>query len=167
MAEWVNDALGRLKNFLCKQAQNEWNRLKKTAKEQSEANPDGKKRMGRPPKNMVASERLERTQATVGGLEHTKYLLGKNPESLTGNQQVKPDLIQNSYPKFYKAYQMTGEIRLLLHLCDVDLCAHETDGWAEKAKFGFRNIQHMIDMIMLICSDLVIQLPNRPARKTA
>ena len=31
--------------------------------------------------------------------------------------------------------------------------------------YGFRNIQNMMDMVMLICSDLHIPLPNRPAKQ--
>ena len=31
--------------------------------------------------------------------------------------------------------------------------------------YGFRNIQNMIDMVMLICSDLHIPLPNRPVEQ--
>ena len=27
--------------------------------------------------------------------------------------------------------------------------------------YGFRNIQNMLDMVYLVCSDLVIPLPNR------
>ena len=28
--------------------------------------------------------------------------------------------------------------------------------------FGFKNFQNMVSLIMLVCSDLTIQLPNRP-----
>ena len=31
-----------------------------------------------------------------------------------------------------------------------------------RRSFGFRNIKNMMDLILLICSDLKIQLPNRP-----
>ena len=215
VVEWVNDALGRVKNTLYKQAQRELNRLKKLAKEQADANPRGMKKRGRPRKDTVTPEQIEEAKAAVADLEHTKYPLGKNPDNLTENQHVKLELIQNSYPELYKAYQLKEEIRLLLHLKDVDMCANELDSWIAKAKecgipefveladkiernrkyilntievqmsnarieatnnkikliirraFGFRNIQHMIDMIMLICSDLVIQLPNRPSKKAA
>ena len=30
--------------------------------------------------------------------------------------------------------------------------------------YGFRNIQNMIDMVYLVCSDLDIQLPNRKSK---
>ena len=32
--------------------------------------------------------------------------------------------------------------------------------------YGFRNMQNMMDMIYLVCSDLVIPLPNRKAKVT-
>ena len=32
--------------------------------------------------------------------------------------------------------------------------------------YGFRNIQNMMDMIYLVCSDLVIPLPNRKEKST-
>ena len=31
-----------------------------------------------------------------------------------------------------------------------------------RRSFGFRNIRNMLDMVLLVCSDIVIPLPNRP-----
>ena len=31
-----------------------------------------------------------------------------------------------------------------------------------RRSYGFRNIQNMIDMVLLICSNLRVPLPNRP-----
>jgi len=31
-----------------------------------------------------------------------------------------------------------------------------------RRSFGFRNIQNMLDMVLLVCSNLNIPLPNRP-----
>jgi transposase len=31
--------------------------------------------------------------------------------------------------------------------------------------YGFRNIQNMLDMVYLVCSDLVIPLPNRKSKE--
>lgn len=36
-----------------------------------------------------------------------------------------------------------------------------------RRSFGFRNIQNMLDMILLVCSNINIPLPNRPAAYTA
>ena len=36
-----------------------------------------------------------------------------------------------------------------------------------RRSFGFRNIENMMDLILLICSDLKIQLPNRPQEQYA
>ena len=215
VVEWVNEALGSLRVSLYKKAQKDLERLEKLAKKQSAPGPDGKKKRGRPPKDKVTPEQLEQARTTVKDLDKTKYPLGKNPENLTNNQQVKLELIQNSYPELYKAYQMKEDVRLILHLMNVDECTTLLEEWINKARecdikefrtlaekidrnkkyilntirmqmsnarieatnnkikliirraFGFRNIQHLIDMIMLICSDLVIQLPNRPLRKAA
>ena len=215
VVEWINEALGHLRVSLYKRAQKELERLEKLAKKQSEPGPDGKKKRGRPPKDKVTPEQLEQARKTVKDLDNTKHPLGKNPENLTGNQQVKLELIQNSYPELYKAYQMKEELRLLLHLQDVYECATLLEEWINKARtcdikefndlaekidrnkkyilntirmqmsnarieatnnkikliirkaFGFRNIQHLIDMIMLICSSLVVPLPNRPQKKVA
>ena len=215
VVEWVNEALSSLRVSLYKKAQKELDRLEKLVEKQSAPGPDGKKKRGRPPKDKVTPEQLEQARATVKDLDKTKYPLGKNPENLTDNQQVKLELIQNSYPELYEAYQMKEELRLILHLTDVDECTALLEEWIAKAKvcdmkefqalaekidrnkkyilntirmqmsnarieatnnkikliirraFGFRNIQHLIDMIMLICSDLIIPLPNRPSRKTA
>ena len=215
VVEWVNEALGNLRISLYKKAQRDLKYLEQLAKKQQESNTDGKGKQGRPRKDKVTPEQLENAKAAVKDLEYTKYPLGKNPEHLTENQQVKLDLIQNSYPELYRAYQLKEAIRILLHLRDADSCMFELDNWiltarecgiaefkalAEKIDrnkeyiintikmqmsnariestnnkikliirkaFGFRNIQHLIDMIMLVCSDLNIQLPNRPSKKAA
>ena len=215
VVEWVNEALGSLRVSLYKRSQKELDRLEKLAEKQSAPSPDGKKKKGRPPKDKVTPEQLEQARATVKDLDKTKYPLGKNPENLTENQQVKLELIQNSYPELYAAYQMKEELRLLLHLNDADECTAHLEEWITKARgcgikefqslaektdrnkkyiintirmkmsnarieatnnkikliirraFGFRNIQHLIDMVMLICSDLIVRLPNRPLRKAA
>ena len=215
VVEWVNEALGSLRVSLYKRAQRELNRLQKLAEKQSVPGPDGKKKRGRPPKDKVTAEQLAQAKATVMDLDKTKYPLAKNPENLTENQQVKLELIQNSYPELYEAYQMKEELRLILHLTDAEECRSLLENWVTKAKecsikefqslaekidrnkeyilntirvkmsnarieatnnkikliirraFGFRNIQHLIDMIMLICSDLIVRLPNRPLRNVA
>ena len=215
VVEWINKALDSLRVSLYKRAQKELDRLEKLAEKQSAPGPDGKKKRGRPPKDKVTPEQLEQARTTVKDLDKTKYPLGKNPENLTENQQVKLELIENSYPELYKAYQMKEELRLILHLTDVDECTARLEEWITKARecdmkefqslaekidrnkefiintirmkmsnarieatnnkikliirraFGFRNIQHLIDMIMLICSDLIVRLPNRPFRKVA
>ena len=35
-----------------------------------------------------------------------------------------------------------------------------------KRAYGFRNIQNLIDLVLLVCSKLEISLPNRPAKQS-
>ena len=38
------------------------------------------------------------------------------------------------------------------------------DATKEEKAYGFRNIQNMLDLVYLVCSDLRVPLPNRKPR---
>lgn len=66
------------------------------------------------------------------GIRGSKYALGKNPENLTQNQRDKLELIANSFPDIYLAYQLKEELRIILHMTDVEGARNELEKWIEK-----------------------------------
>lgn len=115
-------------------------------------------------------------------IKDSAYSLGKAPEHLTDRQQVRLDLIQAKDPQLFRAYSLKESLRLLLKIQDVDQAAKELKHWLfwashsripafkelyKKIKliirkaYGFRNIQNMMDMVYLVCSNVRIPLPNR------
>ena len=66
------------------------------------------------------------------GIRGSKYALGKNPENLTQNQRDKLELIANSFPDIYLAYQLKEELRIILHMKDVEGARNELEKWIEK-----------------------------------
>lgn len=172
--------------------------------------PAGQK--GRPRKERFSArhqEALDDLAEKVRNIKGAKHALGHNPENCTDSQTDKIEMIENSYPDLYRAYQLKESLRLILHMSDPDLAKAELDDWiaeasdsgiaamaalSEKIKRhrdnilnsvmnhansakseatnttikvlikmarGFWNLENMIALIYLKCSDLVIPLHNR------
>lgn len=169
--------------------------------------------VGRPKKERFSKEHdaaLVEFQNRINDVKGAKYALGHNPENCSDSQNAKLQLIQNSYPDLYQAYQLKESLRLILHMKDSEQAEIELQKWIESAtesglhaivklaekierykesilnsiKYqansaksestnttvkgliklarGFRNIDNLIALIYLKCSDIVIPLSNRP-----
>ena len=153
---------------------------------------------------------LSDAEANIKKLKGCKYVLLKNPEHLTKNQEEAVSLIQGSYPELYQCYHLKEQIRMALHTKDPELANGLIKEWVEAAKasgiqcfvdlgikidkwkdsilntirlgmsnariesmnnkiklvirraYGFSNTDNMIAMVMLVCSNLPVNLPNRP-----
>ena len=120
--------------------------------------------------------------AKTDEIKGSAYALGKAPEHLSEKQQLRVNLISSQNPRLYRAYLLEEQLRLLLKLTNVDEAKDELKRWLWKAchsripafkelyqkikliirkAYGFRNIQNMLDMVYLVCSDIRIPLPNR------
>lgn len=170
------------------------------------------RKVGRPKKGNYSpehQEELDRLSSNVKKIKSSRYALGRNPEHCTERQREKIQLIENSYPDLYRAYQLKESLRLILHMNDYESAKEYLDQWivdaavselepmeelsekisrhrtnilnsirlqANSAKSeavnttikvlikmarGFRNIDNMIALIYLKCSDIVIPLNNR------
>ena len=182
---------------------------------QSQKSESSKQRSaGRPKKVQLTPEHeasLKELADRIADFKGAKFALGHNPENCTDNQVEKLQLIENSYPDLYRAYQLKEGLRLILHMKDVELATRELDNWIGEAREsglkpmqeladkidrlhrenilnaiqcqansaksestnttikgliktarGFRNLENMIALIYLKCSDIVIPLCNRP-----
>ena len=168
-----------------------------------------KRSKGRPKQDNEKSKELTKLKEKATNIKNCRYVLGKAPENLTDNQEVKLAQIKSKDKKLYRAYLLKESLRNLLKIKDVNEAEKELDHWifwakrsridsfktlADKIKrhkdyilnfiktgisnarveannnkisllvhrsYGFRNFNNMVDLIMLICSNIVIPLPNR------
>lgn len=197
---WATEALDGIR----KEA---WRDANQALKEQKK---EVKRGRGRPAKDDEKSKQLSEAKDSVKDIKNSRYVLGKAPENLTDNQQVKLAQIKAKDKRLYRAYQLKEALRNLLKIKDIEVAKRELKQWIfwashsqinqfkELAKkiinhrefilnfiktgisnarveannnkisllihrsFGFRNLKNMYDLILLICSDIKIPLPNRP-----
>ena len=155
-------------------------------------------------------EELENLGKRAKDIKGSRDALRHAPENRTENQDDKIKLIENSFPDVYRAFQLKEQLRLILHLKDVELAEKELDDWMKEAEEsglppmkklaekigrhkdnilnaikwqansaksestnttirvlikiarGFRNMDHLMALIYLRCSDIVVPLNNRP-----
>ncbi len=169
---------------------------------------------GRPKKVQLTPEHeasLKELSDRIEDFKGVKFALGHNPEDCTDKQVEKLQLIENSYPDLYRAYQLKEALRLILHMKDPEQASVELAKWIEdagnsgikpmkeladkienthkenilnaikcqansaksestnttikgliKLARGFRNMDNMIALIYLKCSDIIVPLCNRP-----
>lgn len=199
---WAMECLDDLRKDAWRDANNIFKELKKTVQ----------RRRGRPASDDQASKALNKAKANAKNIKNSRYALGKAPEHLTENQEVKLAQIQANDPRLFRAYQLKESLRLLLKITDPIEAEAKLDywlSWAQRCRinnfvelgrkikrhkeyilnfirtgisnarveannnkislivhrsFGFRNIQNMVDLIMLVCSNIDIPLPNRAAK---
>lgn len=173
-----------------------------------------KRAKGRPKEDDEKSKELTKAKKKAADIKNCRYVLGKAPENLTDNQEVKLAQIKSKDRKLYRAYLLKEALRNLLKTKDVDKADIELTHWISWAKrsridsfkiladkikrhkqyilnfiktgisnarveannnkisllvhrsFGFRNFTNMVDLIMLVCSNITIPLPNRPKLST-
>ncbi len=148
----------------------------------------------RPRADDKATAKVQAARREAMEIKRSVYSLGKAPENLTENQQIRLDLIQANDPQLYRAYRLKESLRLLLKSTNVQQAEADLKHWFWKIKrhkdhilntirlglsnarieatnneikliirkaYGFRNIQNLMDMVYLVCSDIWVPLPNR------
>jgi len=199
VVEWATGALDEVRRDVWRDAYHEVKTLKKGLPV----------RRGRHAANDVRFQKLKLAQERAEQIKGSTYALGKAPEHLTANQQLRLEMIAKEDPRLYRAYRIKEKLRLLLKLKTVDEAAKELKDWlwwashsripsicelSKKVRrhrehilnairlglsnariestnnkikliirkaYGFRNIENLLDMVYLVCSNLVIPLPNR------
>ena len=199
VVQWAMDALDEVRREVWNDAYDEVKRLKK----------EHPRKPGRPKEDDPVTEEIREAIAKADEIKNSAYALGKAPEHLTKNQELKVQMIATNNNRLYRAYRMKEMLRLLLKSKDVDEAEENLKHWLwwashsripafkvlyEKIKrhkehilnairlgmsyariaatnnkiklsirkaYGFRNIQNMLDMVYLVCSDLRVPLPNR------
>lgn len=203
VVEWATEALDEIRKEV-------WREANKALKEVKKEHKRGK---GRPRKDDVEAKEVSEAKQEAKEIKGSRYALGKAPENLTENQEVKLAQIKANNPRLYRGYELKESLRKLLKVKDVVEATKEIDHWISWARrsridsfkelalkikrhrqyilnfietgisnarveannnkisllvhrsYGFKNYKNMVDMIMLICSNLVISLPNRPQKQ--
>ncbi len=203
VVEWAMDAVDEVRKEAWQKAQREVKGISKKVKR-------GK---GRPKKDDKKSNKLTELKNAAKEIKSSSYALGKAPENLTSNQKIKLQIIAETNPRLYKAYQLKEELRLLLKVDDVKIAEEMLNSWLWRTShsripvmvelsrkirrhkkhilntinlgmsnarieatnnkikliirksYGFRNLQNMLDMVYMACSNLTIPLPNRKQKQ--
>lgn len=200
VVEWANEALDEIRKESWRDANKELKELQKETK-------FGK---GRPSKDDEAAKKLAKAKEKAKEIKNCKYPLGKSPENLTENQQVKLSQIKSRDHRLYRAYELKEALRNILKIKDrAEEALKQWISWARRSRiepfkelgakikrheeyilnfietgisnarveannnkisllvhrsFGFRNFNNMVDLILLVCSNISIPLPNRPVK---
>ena len=173
----------------------------------SEAHRQNKKQPKRKPGRPAKGESMPKKN-TAKTVKNLRYVLLKNPEHLSENQQAQLQFLTKANPKLYRAYLLKENLRLALkagpdeiadalpkwmawaqrcripvfrelrkkikrHLAAIVAAASfrlsnaRSEATNNKIKliirtaFGFRNVDNMVAMVMLSCSDIHPALPGR------
>ena len=92
-----------------------------------------KKGRGRPKLSDKDAEKLKAARREASDIKNSAFALGKAPENLTPNQELKRQMIEANYPRLYRAYARKEELRLLLKETDVDAVRDLLKRWFWRA----------------------------------
>lgn len=199
VVSWAQEALDNLRKDRRRELFDKIQEIKDELKKDSLSEQEESKKL----------EALNKVQKQANAIKGATYALGKAPENLTENQQIKLEYLTKTDSRLFTGYKIKEYLRLILNLDDPDkaeieldhffmrashcknphfknlaykirrhkdnilntirtrLSSAKVEGFNNKIKllirkaYGFRNIQNMIDLIMLQCSNLSLQLPNR------
>ena len=120
VVEWATDALSKVRTEI-------WNELRA-------AIPSNKHKRGRPASDDLQSQEVNELKKHASAVKNSQYALGKAPENLTENQEIKLQMIQMEHPKLYRAYLLKERLRLLLKITDRDEAEQELNRWVKSAQ---------------------------------
>ena len=143
---------------------------------------DDKQKRGKPRADDKNAAMVHDARKAAFEIKGAAYTLGKAPEHLTENQKIRLDMIQaeedlkhwlfwashSRIPAFKELYKkirrhivhILNTIRLGLSNARIEATNNKIKLIIRKA-YGFRNIQNMMDMVYLVCSNIKVPLPNR------
>ena len=111
----------------------------------------GEKKPGRPRDEQFTREHqeiLDNLAQRAADIKGSRYALGHKPENRTEKQNEKIQLIENSYPDLYRAFQLKEALRIILHLKDCDLATKELDKWlSEASACGLKPMEELAEKI--------------------
>lgn len=110
VVEWAMDALDEVHR-------DRWRAAYDKAQQLAKDNPQ---KRGRPKADNKIAAKIQAAKTNASEIKDSSYTLGKAPEHLTANQQIRLDMIQANDPQLYRAYRLKESLRLLLKSTDVD-----------------------------------------------
>ncbi len=134
VVSWATEALDE-------ERRKAWAEAHKTAKAAKEAQP--KRKRGRPAKGEVVNP--EQKEATA--LKSLRYVLLKNPENLSENQNAQLEFLTKANPKLYRAYLLKEGLRLVFQAGPEGVvdALKKWMGWAQRCRIpSFRELRAKI-----------------------
>lgn len=119
VVEWAMDALDEVRR-------DRWRAAYEKAQQLSKDNPQ---KRGRPKSDDKVAAKVQAAKAKASEIKNSSYTLGKAPEHLTENQQIRLDMIQANDPQLYRAYCLKESLRLLLKSTDVKQAEADLKHW--------------------------------------
>ena len=119
---------------LDKERRHAWSEAYQTAKEAK------KRGKGHPAKG--ESVNPEKKQAKA--VKNLRYVLLKNPENLSENQQAQLEFLTQANPRLYRAYLLKEGLRLALKVGadEIEYALNKWMGWAQRCRIpGFRELR--------------------------
>lgn len=71
-------------------------------------------------KDKKLAQKLAEAKKAAADIKNTRYAVGKNPENLTKNQQIKLNVLAQASPKLFRAYNIKEMLRTALRYGTVD-----------------------------------------------
>lgn len=90
-----------------------------------------------PPQAVLTKDQeqhIEHLKEMLKFVKGSRYALCHNPENCTDAQNDKLNVIANSYPELYKAYQLKETLRQILHMKDWKMAESCLEEWQKDAK---------------------------------
>lgn len=162
VTEWAMDALDKVRK-------DRWHAAYEKARQLAVDNPQ---KRGRPNADDRIAAKVHAARVRASEIKNSGYTLGKAPEHLTENQQIRLDMIQANDPQLYRAYCLKESLRLLLKSASVEQA--ETDlkhwlWWASHSRIpAFKELcrkirrhkEHILNTIRLGLSNARIEATN-------
>ncbi len=123
VVEWAMEALDEVRREIWRETYDEAKRL-------ANEHPRGR---GRPKRSDRESAEIAAAKKNAEQIKNSAYALGKAPEHLTENQQIKLEMIALEQPRLYRAYLLKEQLRLLLKIRDLKEAEAELKNWLWKA----------------------------------
>ena len=162
VVEWANEALDAVRREAWQEAHKEATQLAQ----------DHPQKRGRPKTEDKAAAAIADAKAKASSIKNSRYVLGKAPENLTENQQVKLEMIAVCNPRLYRAYLLKEQLRLILKLHDPVEAEAQLKQWLWRASHSQipafkelyqkvkRHKEHILNSIKLGLSNARVEAIN-------
>lgn len=162
VVEWAMDALDAVRK-------ERWHAAYEEAKQLQSEYP---RKQGRPRLDDADHKIVQAAKRRAAEIKNSAYTLGKAPEHLTQNQQLRLAMIQTNDQQLYRAYCLKESLRLLLKQADVDQAEADLNHWLWWASHSRipafkelytkikRHKQHILNTIRLGLSNARIEATN-------
>ena len=123
VVQWAMDALDEVRR-------ESWRKAYAHLKELTTNHP---RKRGRPSEEDPVTPELREAKETAEKIKNSAFALGKAPEHLTENQQIRIEMIAKTDPQLFRAYSLKESLRLLLKITNVDEAEKELKKWRWRA----------------------------------